>query len=202
VEQVATYFAVNMLMAHWDGYFNNYFAYHDAHGTGKWTVYPWDQDKAMGFHDAIRPGEVFTTMPLTYGMKGDLPPGWNRPYAPRSFMDVINVPGMTWWRLPGYFSGPLLANPKFRAVFLGRIKELLNTEFSEAKMTGIINGLDPLLREEVRTRAKSRGEDPRGPEAEFDANMDSLRRFVAGRREYLLKQPELQKAGPVDRSQL
>jgi hypothetical protein len=27
VNQVATYFAVNMVLSHWDGYFNNYFTY-------------------------------------------------------------------------------------------------------------------------------------------------------------------------------
>jgi spore coat protein CotH len=42
VEQVINYFAVNMVLSHWDGYFNNYFTYHDVHHTGKWTMYPWD----------------------------------------------------------------------------------------------------------------------------------------------------------------
>jgi hypothetical protein len=75
VEQVINYFAVNMVLSHWDGFFNNYFAYHDVHGTGKWTMYPWDQDKTWGFHDALRPGQVFYDMPITFGMEGDQPPG-------------------------------------------------------------------------------------------------------------------------------
>ncbi len=45
VDQVATYFAVNMVLSHWDGFFNNYFTYHDRKGGGKREMYPWDQDK-------------------------------------------------------------------------------------------------------------------------------------------------------------
>ncbi|HKB03136.1 MAG TPA: CotH kinase family protein, partial [Gemmataceae bacterium] len=58
VEQVINYFAVNMVLSHWDGYFNNYFAYHAPGRNGKWTMYPWDQDKTWGFHDGIRGNEV------------------------------------------------------------------------------------------------------------------------------------------------
>src|SRR5436189_1726204 len=76
VEQVATYFAVNMVLSHWDGFFNNYFAYHDLHGTHKWEMYPWDQDKTWGFHDALPEGSIFYDMPLTFGMEGDRPPGY------------------------------------------------------------------------------------------------------------------------------
>src|ERR1051326_2688952 len=50
VEQVINYFAVNMVLSHWDGFFNNYFTYHDLNGAGKWTMYQWDQDKTWGFH--------------------------------------------------------------------------------------------------------------------------------------------------------
>jgi len=40
-----------MILSDWDGFFNNFFAYHDVHGSGKWTMYPWDQDKTWGHHD-------------------------------------------------------------------------------------------------------------------------------------------------------
>jgi len=35
VDEVAGYFAVNMVLSHWDGFFNNYFTYHDPR-RGKW----------------------------------------------------------------------------------------------------------------------------------------------------------------------
>src|SRR5205807_9259813 len=98
VEQVINYFAVSMLLSNWDGYFNNHFVYHDVRGTGKWTMYPWDQDKTWGYHDGISGYGFFFDMPLTFGMLGDRPPGG----------------GTIWWRPAGHFSGPLLANPRFR----------------------------------------------------------------------------------------
>jgi hypothetical protein len=197
VPQVATYFAVSTLLGHWDGYANNYFAYHDVHGTGVWRIFPWDLDKTMGFHDQVRPGEVFTSMPLTFGKKGDLPANWNRPDAPTSFRDVLTLEGSEWWRPPGVLSGPLLSNPTFRKYYLSRVRQLLDTEFSEVTMNRTIDRLDPLLRDEVRLRATHRGEDPRDAEDQFSKNLDSLKRFVRGRRTYLLAQAELQAAAPV-----
>ena len=118
VEQVINYFAVNMVLSHWDGYFNNYFTYHDVKGTGKWEMYPWDQDKTWGFHDAS--GEtVFYDMPVTFGMEGDRPPGFPKDQPPPQGFN-----GGAWWRPGGYFSKPLLANPQFRKLFLARTREL------------------------------------------------------------------------------
>lgn len=202
IPQVATYFAVSTLLGHWDGYANNYFAYHDQHSTGKWRIFPWDLDKTMGFHDRLPPGEVFTTMPLTFGMKGDLPANWDRAYPPTSFRDVLNLAGWEWWRPPGVISGPLLANPKFRAYYLARVKELLGSEFTESKMNGAIDRLAPVLRPEVELRATARGEDPKSAVVQFDHNLDSLRRFVVGRRAFLLNQLELQAAAPKDEKDL
>src|SRR5262249_25046930 len=73
VKQMATFYAAHMLVSDWDGFFNNHYVYHDVRGTGKWTMYPWDQDKTWGFHDGIRGYEVFFDMPLTFGMAADAP---------------------------------------------------------------------------------------------------------------------------------
>lgn len=91
VGQVANYFAVNMVLSHWDGFFNNYFIYHDIEGTGKWEMYPWDQDKTQGYYDGVPEGEVFFDMPLTFGMEGDERPGGNAPRGPRP--DFPREPG-------------------------------------------------------------------------------------------------------------
>ena len=202
VEQVLTYFAINSLLSHWDGFMNNHFAYHDVHGSGKWELYPWDQDKAMGFHDAIAENDVFTTLPLSYGAAGDVPPGWGNRPPPKHFFETIRRPGMEWWRPPGYMSGPLLANPDFRRHYFARIKDLLGGEFSEARMHGAINAMGDRLRDEVRLRAELRGEEPRAALANLDRNLDSLRRFVTGRRTFLLAQKEIQQAPSYDRSLL
>ncbi|HJZ93843.1 MAG TPA: CotH kinase family protein, partial [Gemmataceae bacterium] len=71
VEQMINFYAVHVLVSDWDGFFNNYFVYHDVGGTGKWTMYAWDQDKTWGLHDGVGGYDVFTDMPLRFGMAGD-----------------------------------------------------------------------------------------------------------------------------------
>ena len=50
VDEFAGYYAVNMCIQNWDGFFNNYFTYHDP-STGKWSIIPWDEDKTWGDYD-------------------------------------------------------------------------------------------------------------------------------------------------------
>jgi hypothetical protein len=198
VEQVINYFAVNMVLSHWDGYFNNYFTYHDVHGTGKWTMYPWDQDKTWGFHDGIRGYEVFFDMPLTFGMEGDRPPGWPR---------GVPIPGgigmgAVWWRPGGYFSKPLLANPQFRMLFLARTKEILEKVYTEEVFFPLLKEMGERVEEEVRVRAELQRGDPKQAVEHLHRNLDSLRTHLTKRRQFLLAQPEIKKAGPFDRSEL
>jgi len=194
VEQVINYFAVNMVLSHWDGYFNNYFTYHDLR-TGKWTMYPWDQDKTWGFHDGIRGYEVFTDMPITFGMKGDKPPGGRG-------LGGFFGGGPVWWRPGGYFSQPLLANPKFRPLFLARTKEILETVYTEALMFPIIDAMGEQLAEDVKLRAEVYRQDPREASEQLSRNLDSLREHLKKRREFLLNQAEIKSAGKFDREQL
>jgi hypothetical protein len=183
-EQVVNYFAVNMVLSHWDGFFNNYFAYHDVRRTGQWTMYPWDQDKTWGFHDGIRGYEVFYDMPLTFGMNGDTPPRG----------------GAVWWRQPGHFSGPLLANPPFRQLFLARTKELLEMVYTEDVFFPVIKDLGERLEEEVQLRAELRKEDPKKALEHLRRNLESLREHLTKRRAFLLEQDEIKKAGKFDRA--
>jgi hypothetical protein len=181
VEEVANYFAVNMALSYWDGFFNNYYAYHDAHGTGKWTMYPWDQDKTWGITDN-RAG-VFYQLPLTFGMNGDRPP-----------------PGMRndfsgWWRPPGYFSGPLLANSYFRRIFLARVKEITENVYTEKNFFPLIDALRERLHDDVQVRAQIHGEDPAAAVQRFQRNLTWLREHLTKRRGFLLAQKELQSVG-------
>src|SRR6476646_7441600 len=68
------YYAVNMCIQNWDGFFNNYYAYHNSGRTGKWEIYPWDEDKTWGDYDGASPTYDWYEMPLTYGMAGDQSP--------------------------------------------------------------------------------------------------------------------------------
>ena len=147
VDQLINYFAVNMCLSHWDGFFNNFFAYDDARGTGKWEMYPWDQDKTWGYHDRTGPDEVFTNLPLTFGMEGDEPPGGGNG---QNF-------AMGWWRPGGEFSKPLLANPEFRKRFLARLRVILAEVYTEETYFPIIDELAKRLRPEVSIRAHAPG---------------------------------------------
>jgi spore coat protein CotH len=198
VEQVITYFAVNMCLSHWDGFFNNYFTYHDVSGTGKWEIYPWDQDKTWGFYDGIQGSAVFFDMPLTFGMAGDAPPGSprNRP-SPQFFGG-----GAPWWRPGGWFSKPLLANPQFRKHFLARTREILDTIYTEEVFFPIIDAMGERLKDEVRIRAVAIKENPDSASLRLERNLRSLKDHLVKRRRFLLEQPEIRSAGKLDRDAL
>jgi hypothetical protein len=176
VDQVAGYFAVNTVLSHWDGFFNNYFAYHDAAGTGKWMMFPWDQDSTWGVRGS-EDGQVFYNMALTFGMTGDEPP----------------ANGGFFWRPPGFFSGPLLANPGFRNVFLARTRQLLETVYTEAVFGPILDRYEEQLVPEARLRAQYHKEDPERAVAQLRADIAKCREHLRKRREFLLAQPELRK---------
>jgi hypothetical protein len=190
VEQVATYFAVNMIISHWDGFFNNYFAYHDVE-RNKWQMYPWDQDKTWGYYDGLPDDQVFFDMPLTYGMEGDQPPGrsGDRPGG-RGFGGRA-----MWWRRGGEFSRPLLANPQFRSVFLSRTREILETIYTQDVYFPLIDEMADRLKDEVRLAAKSYGEDFENVARLLEKNVPSLHTHLLKRREFLLEQEELRSVG-------
>ena len=174
VEQVAAYFAVNTVLSHWDGFFNNYFAYHDAGGTGKWMMFPWDQDSTWGLRTMGGRGGVFYDMPLTFGMNGD---------SPRN--------GGGWWRQPGFFSGPLLANPQFRKVFLARTRQILETVYSEEAFGPVIAAMEERLIPEVQIRATAQGQNAAAAVANLKSELARCREHLRLRREFLLSQAEL-----------
>ena len=198
IEQVITYFAVNSLLSYWDGFFNDYFTYHDIKGTGKWEMYPWDQDKTFGYYDGIPADQTFYKLPLSYGAAGDVPPGWTQARPPQNLMEVDSP----WWRPGGWFSKPLLANPQLRPYYLARIRELLETAFTEERLYPILDGYRTRLEGEVAYRAGLRGEKPERAQARFDRNIASIKENISQRRKWLLAQREIRSAGAFDRTKL
>jgi spore coat protein CotH len=196
VERVINYFAVNACLTHWDGFFNNYFTYHDTKGTGKWEMYPWDQDKTWGFHDSLRDDQIFWDMPLKYAQTGDEPPG----RAGGRQVQGFNVGH--WWRPPGYFSGPLLANPHFRKHYVARTREILETVYTREVFFPMIEDLGKRLKKEVELRAQIIGEDPKAASARLETNLELLRDHLTKRREFLLKEEEIRVAGKFSRTGL
>ena len=177
---VINYFAVNMCIQNWDGFFNNYYAYHNTDAGGKWEIIPWDEDKTWGEYDGASANYDWYEMPLTIGMIGDGPP--------RAISSRGPFGGASWWRPPGFFSGPLLANPQFRAAFLARLRELCDTVFTEERFFPAIQALHNELRPEVEAQARARGQEPESALRQFDEMIDSFRRQLTNRRKFILKE--------------
>jgi len=144
VTNCINYFAVNMCIQNWDGFFNNYFTYHNPGAAGRWEIYPWDEDKTWGDYDGASTRYDWYSMPLNFGMNGVGESG-------SGFFGRRGFDG--WWRPPGYFSGPLLANPEFRKRFLARLKEICQTVFTTERMGDVIRDLEVRLEPEVLFRA-------------------------------------------------
>ncbi len=203
------YYAVNMVTQNWDGFFNNYFLYRAPGADGKWEIIPWDEDKTWGDYDGASPQYDWYTMPLSYGMSGAQP---RMKLTERFFGGGGPHGGQSWWRNPGWFSGPLLANPEFRTRFKARLREILENEFTPEKMEGAIGRMERSLEPEIRYRATvvggaQDGGPPKGlgfgevqdddavpnPSTaaaleRFRRHMDSFRRQVKNRREFLLRE--------------
>lgn len=180
VDEMIDYYAVNMCIQNWDGFWNNYYAYQAPPPGGKWEVFPWDEDKTWGHFDGGRRQEWYE-MPLDFGMNG-VSRGGNGPFGDGPFG------GPSWWRPPGHFSGPLLANPEFRRRFLVRLRELCETVFTPDRMSPFIDALQNRLEEEVPISANLKGQDPTFAVNQFNANLQSFRNQVIHRREFILKQ--------------
>lgn len=180
----ASYYAVNMCLQNWDGFFNNHFLYRSPGQDGQWEIIPWDLDKTWGDYDGASPKYDWYDMPLTLGMAGDTPP---RSLA-RFFGGGGPFGGTAWWRPPGWFSGPLLAQPEFRQLFLRRVAELCDTIFTPDRLEVPITRLERRLEPEVRFRASLFHPGSEDHEvAVFRDHIDSFRRQALHRREYLLK---------------
>ncbi|MCC6235624.1 MAG: CotH kinase family protein [Verrucomicrobiales bacterium] len=192
-EQVINHYAVRTLLSDWDGFFNNYFLYHDVEGTKKWTFFPWDQDKTWGEYDGWEQNGPLYEMPMNYGAEGDHPPGepGGQPSTSYGFRD--------WWRAGGVISRPLLANPIFRRHFLARLKELLDTEFTGERIGPMVDALKAKLEDEVKSGSPQSNRSPDDAVRSFESHLASYKEFVARRRAFLLKQPEVKNAGPFRR---
>ena len=86
---------------------------------------------------------------------------------------------MSWWRPPGHFSGPLLANPHFREVFLSRVREIVDKVYTEQRYVPMIDDL-------VRRLTRDGSGEQLARDGEF------LKAHLRGRRQFLLRQKELQ----------
>ncbi|HEY3167500.1 MAG TPA: CotH kinase family protein, partial [Candidatus Binatia bacterium] len=149
-------------------------------GKKKWFLFVWDEDKTWGDFDGMAENKLLYNLPSTYGAENDA-----RPTNGEAF----------WWRSGGYISRPVLANPHFRALYLSRVREILQTEFTEAKLFPLIEQYGERLRPDVELRAEAAKQDSLRARQEFEKNIASLKEFVTKRREWLLAQEEIRNTG-------
>lgn len=192
VDQVINYFAVNSLLSHWDGFFNNYFIYHDVKDTKKWSMYPWDQDSTWS--QRMGDPRELSTMPLNFGAEGARPAGASAPEESErrgrrgrgGFGGGGGAPG--WWRDGGDISKPLLANPQFYERFCARLKTLTETVFTEEIFGKRIEEVRQQIEPEVKLRAAAFDRDPEADARQFHTTMDIFQEHLDLRRAFILKE--------------
>jgi hypothetical protein len=192
VDQVVNYFAVNSLLAHWDGFFNNFFFYYDRDGSGKWSMFPWDQDSTWSLRGGA-PAELHR-MPIYFGAQGARPGGLDRTARPAGpqpgFFFGGGFGGPGWWRDGGDISRPLLANPEFYKRFQKKLSELTDTVFTEGTFGPRIDQLFVTLEPEVRLRATLRQSDEVAAAAKLKQTLARLREHLVERRAFVRKEVE------------
>lgn len=172
VENAVNYYAVNSLLSHWDGFFNNYFLYHDTK-RNKWMLFPFDQDSTW----SQRMGDVesLSTMPLNYGSADAVRGGFGRG-------------GNAWWRDGGEISKPLLSNTEFNKRFQSRLNELAKAVFNKEDFGQRIGNVESMLKDEVMLRAAKRGSDGAAAQKELARITASLREHLNARRQFILNE--------------
>lgn len=193
VERVINYYATNLLLSHWDGYFNNYFLYHDTDKGGKWSMLPWDQDSTW----SLRGGspDSLSKMPLNYGGEGARPPGAPEESGERSRFGGRGFGGFGgfgrgfgWWRDGDVISKSLIGNPTFYGKYKARIKSLLENKFTLEVFEPVFDDLRKKLAPEVKLRAILNEMDPDEETQRFHELFDTLSEHLNLRRKFLISE--------------
>jgi spore coat protein H len=159
VEEYINYLAASAFVQNWDGLNKNHFLVHDDRGSKKWMVVPWDLDRTFGDHwnDGFERADV----PLLLGVRSlPGPTGWNR-MADRFFSDAT-----------------------LRKRFLDRLEELLQKEFTVAKLFPILDQFESQLAEKA---PRDRKRWP-GPAGNLHGGIAEMKRFIEHRRAFLQRE--------------
>jgi hypothetical protein len=188
VDQVVNYYATNLLLSHWDGFFNNYFLYHDSEESGKWSILPWDQDSTW----SLRGGspDSLSKMPLNYGGEGARPPGASEESGQRSRFGGRGFGGfgrgVGWWRDGDVISKSLIGNPTFFEKYKSRIRTLLENKFTPEVYQPIFDDLRTKLTPEVKLRAELNQINTDEEARRFHQLFETLNAHLELRRKFLL----------------
>jgi spore coat protein H len=156
VQEYINYLAATVLVQHWDGFNKNHFLAHDNDGSKKWYVIPWDLDRTLGDHWHMTFDE--SQLPILLGTQAS--------------------PGVTGWnRIEERF----FADTTLRRRFLERLAELLDTEFTTAKLFPLIDQLEAEISAGVQVDRQLWS----SPNGELHDGIAGVKSFIERRRAYL-----------------
>ncbi|MCY1019741.1 CotH kinase family protein [Pyxidicoccus sp. MSG2] len=151
--------------------------------TGRWTFVPWDLNNALSLYNR-------TTPHTNQGVKKDYPhpgfSGYDRKvyelYVHRR--DDLGYTDMrpTWSTL----TTRILKDPKLRAQYIRRMRELLDTRLTEEQLGARIDAMHALLAPFILPDGGGHVADPYVSPAHAAESANYLRRFVRERRAWLL----------------
>ncbi|MFH1743361.1 MAG: CotH kinase family protein, partial [bacterium] len=164
VEEVMGYSVASVLMSNWDGFHNNMFLYHNPPPIGRWECIPWDLDKTFGFTDS---DPMFVEMPLTFPLDG------MARHASRG---------------PGLISHPFHMDEEFNAEYLRRVREGLDSLFSEERVNGLVQEIETLLLEDLELLEQRLGVEQSARRRQIQESYETMRTFLRLRHAYLRTQ--------------
>jgi spore coat protein H len=158
LDKYVNYLAATALVQNWDGFNKNHYLIYDGKNSHKWFPVPWDLDRTFGDH-------------------------WNGSFRETRLEPWLGIrahPGVTGWnRLQDRF----FSVPALRARFANRLNELLQHEFTEAKLFPVI---DELEQEIAIDAALDRQRWPSMSSDRLHDALQQVKEFIEQRREFLL----------------
>ncbi|HQH70575.1 MAG TPA: CotH kinase family protein, partial [bacterium] len=162
VESYVDYLVVNACISNWDHLTKNHFVYQDTAGTGKWEFFPWDMDRTWGeFAD----WNIYYNQHILTGIKGHP--------APTLSSD--------WWN---YVQNRFLREDRFLTMYYNRMREFLQTVFTEERQFARIDEQDALIRDLVPWDKQIHGSQANW---NYTEEVKRLKWYVTNRRAFLLQ---------------
>ncbi|MFB3788273.1 MAG: CotH kinase family protein [bacterium] len=162
VESYVDYLVVNACISNWDHLTKNHLAFQDTAGAGKWEFFPWDLDRTWGeFAD----WNIYYNQHILTGIKGHP--------APTLSSD--------WWN---YVQNRFLREERFLTMYYNRMRDFLQTVFTEERQFARIDALDALIRDEVPWDKQIHGEQANW---DYGEEVERLKWYVSHRRAFLFQ---------------
>ncbi|WP_434384264.1 CotH kinase family protein [Melittangium boletus] len=182
LDDYLTWLAMETLIAQdLQGDTRSYLVYDRA--TQKWTFVPWDLNNALSLYNR--------TNPVIQGVKRAHPLFSFTPYDPRVYVlaaERRQFPGMEDMK-PGWstLSTRIYDDPTLRARYAARLRQLLDTWFTEDNIGKRVEAQHALLAPFITPDASGHTKDPYVSQEHVARSVEYLRRYVRERRAWLLE---------------